>query len=151
MNSIIYIYLLLVNDVCMYYWENIRWIKVVIFSVVISLEDIPTEYQGEQVRKNARPIIFTLITVWFVTRFCNALRFQCQIDVFTVFFLIWQLISSICKWQSHELLCFSFTLHQTTFCTFVAFVSYAYYDIIFRYLPVRYKFGILWFHAVKDW
>jgi hypothetical protein len=140
-----------VNDTCKYYWDNIIYIKLIICSLVISLKDVPTRYQVELVKKNIKPIVFTLFAVCFLTRFCNALSFRCQIDVFTVFFLLWQFIFLIYKWYSEELPCFSFALHQASFCAGVAFISYVSHDMVYRYVPVRYKFGLLWFLAIKDW
>jgi hypothetical protein len=152
MNSIIYIfYLFLVNDTCKYYWDNTRYIKVIIFSLVVSLKDLPIRYPIEPVKKNIEPLVFTLFAVGFVARFCNALSFRCQIDVFTVFFLMWQFTFLIYKWYTWKLPWFSFTLHQTSLCTYMAFISYAFYDMVLRYFPVRYKFGFLWFLAIKDW
>ncbi len=139
------------NDTCKYYWNNIIYMKIFILSLVISLNDIAMSYQPESVKKNAQLIAFTLIIVWFATRFCNATSFQCQIDVFTVFFLFWQLIFLIYKWRCQELPWFSFTLHQALLNICVAFISYAAYDMVLRYLQLRYKIALLWFLAVRDW
>jgi prepilin signal peptidase PulO-like enzyme (type II secretory pathway) len=113
--------------------------------------DLPTKYQIELVKKNAKFIVFTLIVVWYAARFFNALSLSCQIDVFTVFFVVWQFIYLICKWHAQELPYFSFTLYQASLCIFTAFISYASYDIVLRYLPVQYKFVFLWLIAIQDW
>jgi hypothetical protein len=140
-----------VNDTCIYYWDQIIPIKSMMFSLVMALRDLATRYHVECVKKNVQPLVLALITVWFGTRFCNARSFQSQVDVFTVFFLIGQFVFLICKWYCEELPCFSFTLHQASLCTLVAFISYAFYDAVFRYFPVHFKFGILWLVAIKDW
>lgn len=139
------------NDTCIYYWNSIEIIQVSIFSLVTYLNGVTKKYQPELVKKNGNLIASTWIAFWFVTRFCNALGFRCQIDVLTIFFLFWQFTFLIEKWYSLELSCFSFTLHQASLCIFVAFISYAFYDVVLRYLPVRYRLGLLWFFAIKDW
>ncbi|CAF4000385.1 unnamed protein product, partial [Rotaria sordida] len=111
-----------INDTCKYYWNNIIYIKIFILSLIMLLCDLPTKYQIEPVKKNAKLIVFTLIIVWFSTRFFNVLKLPY----------------------------FSFTLHQASLCIFTAFISYASYDIVLRYLPVQYKFILLWFIAIQD-
>jgi hypothetical protein len=145
------IIIFIVNDTCKYYWNNIIYNKIFTLSLIMLLCDPAAKYQIELVKKNAKFVAFTLIVVWFAGRFFNVLYLSCPIDVFTVFFVFWQLIYLICKWHSFELPYFSFTLHQASLCIFTAFISYASYDIVLRYLPVQYRFILLWFVAIEDW
>ena len=115
------------------------------------LGDPETKYQMELVKKNARFVAFTLVAVWYAARFINILYLSCSIDVLTIFFVFWQFICLFCKWHSFELAYFSLTLHQTSLCIFAAFIAYASYDIVLRYLPIQYRFIFLWFIAFQDW
>lgn len=141
------IILFIVNDTCKYYWNN----KIFILFLIILLCDPERKYQIEPVKKNAKFVVSTLIAVWLAARFFNVLYLSCPIDIFTVFFVFWQLICLICKWHSFELPFFSFTLQQASLCISSAFISYAHYDIVLRYLPVQYRFILLWFIAIEDW
>jgi hypothetical protein len=51
----LHFYLFLVNDTCQYYWHNIIYIKVIICSLPASLEDLPTRYHVEPVKKKCKP------------------------------------------------------------------------------------------------
>lgn len=131
-------------------WDTIDK-KILTLFLILFLTDPEAKYQIDLVKKNVRFVVYTLTVVWFAGRFFNALYLSCPIDILTVFFLFWQLICLVCKWYSFELPCLSFTLHQASLCLFMAFITYSFYDIVLRYLPVRYRFLLLWFTAIEDW
>jgi hypothetical protein len=97
-----------------------------------------------------RPVIATIIIGWLLARFCNALHLWCQIDMFIVYFLIWQFMCVIAKWELEKVPLFSCTVHKVWLCMSMAFGAFIAHDAVFRYLSPKIKFFFFWMLAVED-
>jgi hypothetical protein len=89
--------------------------------------------------------------VWIIARLCNGLNLCCQLDVFTVYFIVWQFIYVIYKWNLFELPYFSFTLRQGLFCLSESIFAFVMHHIWLRYASVLLIFAFLWLSALADW
>ena len=73
-------------------------------------------------------------------RFFDSFALWYQVDVFTVYFLIWQLMFVLTQWEYEQLPLLSTTFYQGWLCLLVASQAFVVYDVVFRYLPPSFKF-----------
>jgi hypothetical protein len=97
-----------------------------------------------------RTVIYTIISGWFIARFCDGYDISCQIDSLTVHFLIWQIIFIITKWESDALPLFSVNIYRGWLIIMVAAISFLNYDIMLRYLPIQMNFVNMWIYSLVD-
>jgi hypothetical protein len=95
------------------------------------------------------PGILTIVNVWFLARLCDDIHFWYQVDVFTVYFLVWQFSYPICQWCLHQLSRPALILHQGSMCLLPAIVVFLLHDTIFRYYPTM-RLAIFWIMAFDD-
>jgi hypothetical protein len=118
----------------------------------ISLLIIKLKWQyNEIVIKYQKFLIDLLTNVWLIARLCNGLNLWCQVDVFTVYFLVWQFTYVFSKWISHELPWFSFNLQRGLLCLWKSFSAIILHDTCLRYSSIHLKLALLWYLAVQDW
>jgi hypothetical protein len=87
---------------------------------------------------------------WFFARFCNGFHIWCELDIFTVYFIIWQFMSLVTKWEKEYFPICSLNIYRGWLCTATAFESFLYYDAIFRYFPSWISFGYIWISSFED-
>lgn len=87
---------------------------------------------------------------WYLIRFCIGFNIWCKLDIFTVYFLIWQFMSLMNNWDKQYLPVFSINLYRGWLCLTTALIAFLYYDAIFRYLPSWMCFVYLWITSVRD-
>ncbi len=139
------------NDTCKNRWNNIFNTNAYIYVGIQSLIDAIIWYNGQQVTKLTKLVLITMTSVWFLTCLCNGLNLWYQMDVFTLYLIMWQFTYLLRKWWLHELPWVSLSLHQGSLCLSMAFLAYSAYNVALRYFPVYFQFAFLWFVAVEDW
>ncbi|CAF3580373.1 unnamed protein product [Rotaria sordida] len=90
-----------------------------------------------------RPLIATIIIGWLLARFFDAFYWRYQIDMLTIYFLIWQFMFVIVKWESEEVPIFSFGVHRVWLCMSVAFGAFITHNTVFRYVSPKIKLSCL--------
>jgi hypothetical protein len=91
-----------------------------------------------------------ITTNWLLARFCDNIYICYEVDIFTVYFFVWQFVGLIYKWLHQDLPIISFTLHQKATCLSMAFLAFIMYDIVFRPLPTYVSFAFVWLMSVTD-
>ncbi|CAF3513389.1 unnamed protein product [Rotaria socialis] len=86
----------------------------------------------------------------FSTRFCDAFNFSYSLDIFTVYFLVWQVMFLITAWELQILPLISLTFFRGCQCMIPAFIMYFVYDFFFRLLPMEVNFLLIWIFALAD-
>jgi hypothetical protein len=96
------------------------------------------------------PALNTVINAWCLARFCDAFDVVYPVDVFTVYFLLWQCMFIKIKWDYDELPLFSINLYRVFICWLVASSTVFAHDLIFRYLPHCFTLAFVWKESVSD-
>jgi hypothetical protein len=146
-----YLSLYIVNDTCRYRYNNFLCIEFFIWFCVASLIIIVKRRYGNAAVKNVMFIFDLLLSGWLIARLFNALNLSCQVDVFTVYFLVGQFMYVVSKWILHELPWFSFTVQQGLLCLRCSFNALIVHDIYFRHFSIYLKVAFLWYTAFGDW
>ncbi|CAF4888147.1 unnamed protein product [Rotaria socialis] len=104
----------------------------------------------EKITYSIRSITYTIIYGLLVARFCDAFNLSCPLDIFTVYFLIWQIMFIITEWESNKLPLISLTFYRAWLCIMPASIIFVIHDFVFRYLPIQVNFLLLWLIAFAD-
>lgn len=96
------------------------------------------------------PVVYVVFSGWLMGRFLDSFALWCQVDVFTVYFLICQFMFVIVQWEYEQLPFVSITFYQGWLCLLMAFNAFLFYDIMFKFLPSPFKFCFFWIFSVKD-
>jgi hypothetical protein len=107
------------------------------------LSCILTWFYGNQVFHYVRIILFTMLAFDYLARYFDCIKCQYQVDVLTVYLFVWQFMFIVWKWQIHQLFSPVVIIEQGSFCVFLAFLSFFFYDVLFRYIP--FKINLIWF------
>ena len=97
-----------------------------------------------------RPIIYTIIYSLLIARFCDGFNLCCPLDIFTVYFFIWQIMFIITEWESNKLPLISLTFCRGWLCIMPASMTYLIHDTVFRYLPIQVNLLLVWSSAFID-
>ncbi len=130
------------NDTCIHRYDNLRRTECYILSSIILLIIILKWRYGEIVIKYLKFVLDFLTNVWLISRLCNVLNLSCQVDVFTVYFVVWQFTYVFSEWISHELPWFSFNLQRGLLCLWMSFSAIIFHDIGSSTLCRSEKIGI---------
>lgn len=95
-------------------------------------------------------LLYTINCGWFFARLFNSFHIWCELDIFTVYFIIWQFMSLMIKWQIERFPLFSLNFYRGCLCIVTAFEGFLAYDAIFRYLPLYVNFGCMWILSIED-
>jgi len=95
------------------------------------------------------PVILTIVNVWLLARLCDDIHLSYQVDVFTIYFLVWQFIYPISKWCTHQLSWPALILHQGSMCLLPAIVVFIIHSRGFRYFPSM-ELAVFWITAFYD-
>jgi len=151
LNIYSYFYIIIVvNENCKHFniyntYDMFSLVSILIFQMIcINLLDI------EKSTYSVRPIIYTIIYSLLVARFCDAFNLFCPLDIFTVYFLIWQIMFTITEWESGKLPLISLTFYRGWLCIMPASIMFVIHDYVFRYLPIQVNFLLLWLIAFLD-
>lgn len=71
-------------------------------------------------------------------------------DMLTVYFIVWQFIYLMCKWEVLELKWPLLILQQASCCISSSIVAFLFNDIIFVYFPFQLKIVFLWLYSLYD-
>ena len=107
-------------------------------------------FHGLQVFIRIRSVAVMIFVVWLLNRFYTDQQWDSSLDLFTVYFIVWQFVQLICHWQSHELWWPALILQQASLCLFTAFTALVPYEIIVRHLPSQFYFTVLWIRSLID-
>jgi hypothetical protein len=105
---------------------------------------------SQKLAYNIRSAIYTIINSLLLARFCHAFNICCQFDIFTVYFLIWQIMFVTTEWELEKLTLISHTVYRGWLCIMPAFLMYFLYDFFFRLLPIEVNFLYIWLLAIAD-
>jgi hypothetical protein len=61
---------------------------------------------------HTRSVLSTVISPWILGRFCDGRYLWYQVDIFTMYFLIWQIMLIISLWEYNELPLLSVTIYR---------------------------------------
>lgn len=101
-------------------------------------------------RYSIRPTIYTIIVALLLSRLCDGFHLSCEMDLFTGYFLIWQIMSVMNEWESERLPLSSLLFYRGLICVVMGFMTYAVYDFLFRYFPMKYNFLGVWVLSLVD-
>ncbi len=105
------------------------------------------------VRQLQNIIVFlslVITTNWLLARYCHSIYMSYEVDIFTVYFLVWQFVGLIYKWLDQDLPILSFTLHQKVTCLSMAFLAFIVYDLVLRPAPTYVGFAFVWLTSFID-
>ncbi len=88
-------------------------------------------------------LLITSLIVEFLAQYFTSLNFWWKIDVLTIYLFVWQLISLVISWICLHLLPPILIIEQGSFCVIMALITWIWYFVFFRYIPLI--FMILWF------
>jgi len=134
------IYLLLSN--------NIIRFRLIIFSICLCV--VLVLCYGQQVFNLMKLITLTILMVWLFACYCNNYNVCYQIDVLTVYFIVWQFIYLMCKWEDLELESPFLILHQASCCVSTSITTYLIHDVILLHFPFQWKIIFLWLYSLFD-
>ncbi len=136
--------------ICSRLLMSIRDWKLQVFTVHIFVIIPLLLLYGIQILSRLRPMIQTMMVVWLLARFCEG-KYSCyEVDVITVYFLIWQCTYVMCKWEDHDVSFPLLILQQGSFCTSAALFTFLMYDYQYRFLPIQLSFTLLWLWSLCD-
>jgi hypothetical protein len=121
-----------------------------IIAVTILAKSLTFWYESQKCSYNIRSIIFTIINSLLLARFCDAFNLRCQLDIFTVYFLIWQIMFLLTEWEFQNLPLISLTFYQGWLCIMQSFLIYFIHDFFFGLLPIEVNFLCIWILALAD-
>ncbi|CAF4432706.1 unnamed protein product, partial [Rotaria magnacalcarata] len=93
---------------------------------------------------------YTMIGAWLFGRFCDDLPLWYPVDIFTIYFFIWQFMFITAKWEFQQYPIFSMTLYRGWLCLLMASDAFIIHDVLFSYLPSPFSFIFFWLLSVKD-
>jgi hypothetical protein len=100
---------------------------------------------GAQNLHHLHRLITILCAVDFLGRYLDSLEISDLIDVVTVLFIVWQLISVLWNWMWHNLPSPILLIQQAATCIFMASVAFVGHHCAVRYIP---REASLLFHRI---
>jgi len=97
-----------------------------------------------------RSVFYTIISAWILGRYCDGLYLWYQVDIFTIYFFIWQIMFIISQWEFQELPLLSITIYRGWLCLGIATNAFMFHDNLVRYLPFVFRFCLFWTSSIKD-
>ena len=76
-----------------------------------------------------------VFNAWLLARWCDSFHFWYPLDIFTVYFLIWQIIYLMFQWCYRQLSWPCLIFYQASICIVTAIEAFIFYDLFFRYFP----------------
>ncbi len=149
--SSIFQHLILVNRTCEYFFIREDKYNIPLLTPLTVMHMSQLICFGLQ-RKSIyiRPLIATIICGWLVGRLWDGVDLWYKVDIITIYFLIWQVIFVIAKWELKQLPMLSFTFYQGWLCVLMAFGAFTVYNAIFRYLSMQIIFVFFWMLSFAD-
>ncbi len=143
--------IILVNETCEFFFINEDKYNIPILIPITGLHMSQMIFFGLQNRSiYVRPIIATLLCGWFIARLFDSISFCYNMDTISVYFLIWQVMLVITKWELKQLPTFSPTFNRGCVCVLMAIGAFTAYDVIFRYLSTQLSFIFFWIISFAD-
>ncbi|UJR22355.1 hypothetical protein I4U23_025417 [Adineta vaga] len=93
--------------------------------------------------------ILTMINVWLLARWSDNFHFWYPIDIFTVYFLVWQFSYLMFQWCYHQLSWPFLIFYQASLCILIAIGAFIMYDLVFRYFSTI-NLVVIWFVCFYD-
>jgi len=118
--------------------------------VILILSIVLLSCYGKHVFNYIRMIISTILIPWLLARYCDNQNCWYQLDILTVYLIVWQFMYLMCKWEFVELSWPLLLLQQTSCCVSTSVTAFFYYDIVFHDLPFRFFIGFLWLFSLYD-
>jgi hypothetical protein len=95
-------------------------------------------------------IFFTLLVVEFLAQYFTFLNLWCKIDILTIYWFFWQLISLVSKWMCLHLLPPILIVEQGSFCIITALMAWMWHFIFVRYIPLTLNLSWFWIFSIVD-
>jgi hypothetical protein len=124
--------------------------KLQVFMVCMCVTMVSLLLYGLQLLNRFRPIIQTSMIVWLLARFCDGKYLYYEVDIITVYFLIWQCTYVMCKWEDHDFSYPLLILQQGSFCISISLLTFLLYDYEYRFFPIQISFALLWLWSLYD-
>ncbi len=105
---------------------------------------------GVQLFGRVKPIILTILVSWLITRYFDNKNIYYKMDVLSIYFIVWQFIYLLSKWEDLELKCPLLIIQQASCCASSSIMAYLFHDIIFVYFPFEFKIIWLWLYSLYD-
>ncbi len=106
-------------------------------------------WYGFKVLRHILPVILMTANVWLLARLCDNIYLWHQIDVFTIYFIVWQISYLMNQWCMHELSWASLILHKGSICVISTLIALVFYELFFHY-SIPYNFVWWWLIAFDD-
>jgi len=97
-----------------------------------------------------RKILITLLAVEFLAQYFTSLNFWWKIDVLTIYWFVWQLISLVLEWICLGLLPPNLIIEQGSFCVIMALLAWMWHFAFVRYIPLTLSLLWFWIFSVID-
>ena len=96
------------------------------------------------------PSIYTITGIWLLGRFFDKIHLEYQVDIFTMYLLVWQLMFIAVKWEFEQYAIFSLTFYRGWLCFLMACNAFIFHDTACRYLPAPIIWMWFWLFSIKD-
>jgi hypothetical protein len=104
---------------------------------------------GLKVLRYFLPGILTIVNVWLLARLCDDIHLSYQIDVFTIYFLVWQFSYPICQWCTHQLSWPGLIFHQGSMYLLPTIVAFILHNVMLH-CPPSMQLALFWISAFND-
>jgi hypothetical protein len=105
---------------------------------------------GEQLFDRLKPIILTIFVSWLITRYFDNKNIYYKMDVLSIYFIVWQFIYPLSKWEDLELKYPLLIIRQASCCASSSIMAFLFHDIMFVYFPFQFKIICLWLYSLYD-
>jgi hypothetical protein len=105
---------------------------------------------GVQLFDRLKPIILTILVSWLITRYFDNKNIYYKMEVLSIYFIVWQFIYLLSKWEDLELKCPLLIIQQASCCASSSIMAFLFHDIMFVYFPFQFKIIYLWLYSLYD-
>jgi hypothetical protein len=142
--------LCLVGDICSSFFLDEEVVRVFLTLTVISLIMALTLFYSDRILDHCHHVMAIMWCVELLGRYLNFLEISDQIDLVTVYFVVWQLISVVWTWMCRLLPSAILLIEQVATCIFLSATAFALHHCVFRYVPKEVSLASFWILSVAD-
>jgi hypothetical protein len=137
-------------DLCGYLLVELDLAKLTLLLIISCFFGVLLLYYDLKLFDCMKSMILTIFVGWLITRYCDSQNIYINIDVLTVYFIVWQFIYLMRKWERLELEWPFLILQQASCCISMSITTFLRHDVIFVYLPFQFKIIFLWLFSLYD-
>jgi hypothetical protein len=108
------------------------------------------QHYCSKMQKHIRNILFTSLTVEFLSQYAASLSLPFRIDMLTIYWFVWQFISLVLNWIRLLLSPPILIIEQGSFCVIMALMAWMSHYILLRYIPLTINLFYLWMLSILD-